>query len=66
MAPHTSGVGQSDKTGEPGGAVGGVSGLSVVAGFLTPKQLIAAVKACRRCHKQHLARTILTHISCKH
>jgi hypothetical protein len=23
MAPHTSGIGQSDKTGEPGGAVGG-------------------------------------------
>jgi hypothetical protein len=30
MAPHTSGIGQSDKTGEPGGAVGGVSSLSVV------------------------------------
>jgi hypothetical protein len=65
MAPHTSGVGQSDKTGEPGGAVGGVSGLSVVAGFLTPKQLTAAVKAHRH-HKQCLVRTILTHISCKH
>ena len=63
MAPHTSGIGQSDKTGEPGGAVGGVSSLSVVAGFLSTPKLITAVKAYRY-HKQY--RTILTHLSYKY